>query len=53
MPKKQVSHWSQISLKHLTDSSRCHANTNKITTRVILNKKYKYIKEKRKWVVAD
>jgi hypothetical protein len=44
MSKKQFSLWSQIPLKHLTDSVMCHVSANKMMIRVILNKKYKYLK---------
>jgi hypothetical protein len=43
MPKKQFNLWSQIPLKHLIDSVRCHVSANKRTTRALLNKKYIYI----------
>jgi hypothetical protein len=44
MPKKLFSPWSQIPLKNLTDSIRCHVSANKMMTCVTLTKKYKYIK---------
>jgi hypothetical protein len=44
MSKKQFSLWSQIPLKHLTDSVICNVSANKIMIRVTLNKKYKYLK---------
>ena len=47
--QKKISLWSQIPLKNLTDSVKCHINANKIMTNVTLNKKiYKYIKPKKK-----
>ena len=37
MPKKQFNLWRQISLKHLTNSVKCHVSASKIMTYVTLN----------------